>query len=152
MFFRTKLTIFFVGDCGICTVSISNKRFRIMLWTPHECNYHFLTICDLIFQCLLHGLYNTTQKTQKEQTYRHITKISWYLHIKILKKTITISTINHHILQKKKLWQTEIHKHNNNFRNSKSDKEHEQSVIILLNTFNENYNIHHNFHTFFTWF
>ena len=35
------------------------------------------------------------------------------------------STINRHILQKMKIVQTEIHKHNSNFPNSKSDKEHE---------------------------
>ena len=45
---------------------------------------------------------------------------------KMPKKTITISSINHHILHKKKILQTQIHKHTSNLQNSKSDKEHEQ--------------------------
>ena len=40
------------------------------------------------------------------------------------KNTITNSTINSHILQKKKILQIEIHKHTRNFPNSKSDKDH----------------------------
>ena len=60
----------------------------------------------------------------KEQTCRH--NKSAMIRTKMPKKTITISTINRHILHKKKTIQTEIHKHTRNFQNSKSDKEHEQ--------------------------
>ena len=128
VFFRTKLTIYFISDCGICMVSISNKRFRIMFWTPHENNSSFLNnICDFIFSAPFTWLaqhnkqeINHTQKTQKEQTWRYT---------RMLKKTITISTINRHILQKKKILQTDIHKYISNFQNSKSDKEYEQWVI-----------------------
>ena len=59
----------------------------------------------------------------------------------MLKRTITISTINSQILQNKKIIRTEVHKHSINFRISKSDKEHEQWVIILWNMFGENYEI-----------
>ena len=86
----------------------------------------------------------------KEQTCTHNKGV--IIRTRMPKKTITISTINRHILQKKKILQTETHRHTSNFQNSKSDKEHEQWMIILWNTFSENCDIHLDFYAFFTWF
>ena len=74
------------------------------------------------------------------------------IHTRILmsKRIITISIINRRVLQKKKILQTEFHKHNRNFRDSKTDKQHDQLVIVLWNTFSENCDIHRDFHAFFT--
>ena len=74
-----------------------------------------------------------TKNTKRTNIQTHNKGIT--IHIKRLQKNITISTINSHILQKKKILQTENYKHNSNCRSDKSDKEHEQWVIILWNIF-----------------
>ena len=123
--FQNKLTIFFVDDCGICTMWICNKRFRIMFWTPHDYNLSFLfNMCEFTFSVPFTwcAQTSTTQQTRNKSCTKNTkrTNIQTHnkgitIHIKRLQKNITISTINSHILQKKKILQTEIHKHTSNF-------------------------------------
>ena len=69
----------------------------------------------------------TRNKSYNKNTKEHAdTKQKFMIHTRMLTKIITISTINRHLLQKKKIVQAQIHKHNSNFRDSKNDKEHEQ--------------------------
>ena len=64
----------------------------------------------------------TTQKA-RNKSYMHTQNKVIMIHTSMPKKS---STITCNILQKKKIIQTQIHKHDSNFQNSKSDKENEQ--------------------------
>ena len=44
---------FFVGECGICTVSISKERFWIIFWTLHKENLSFLNNIIILFLILI---------------------------------------------------------------------------------------------------
>ena len=101
----------------------------------------------------------TTQQT-RNKSYTKNTKTTnmkihnkgIMIHTRMFKKTITISTINRQILQKKKILQTDNHQYTSNFWNSKSDKRYEQWVIILWKTFSENCDIYRDFYVFIWWF
>ena len=108
MVFKAKLTIFFVDDCAICTVAISKKCFQIMFWTPHEYNSSFLfSICDFTFSVPFtwFAQTSTTQQTRNKSYTKNTKRTNMQTHNKsimihtMFKKTITISTINSHILQ-----------------------------------------------------
>ena len=117
-------------------------RSRFLTSVFESCFQHHTNIihrfCSIFvishFQCLLHGLHKHQQHNKQETNVAKNTKRTnmqthnkgVMIHTRMPKKTITISTINSHMLQKKKIIQTEIHKRNSNFRNSKSDKKHEQ--------------------------
>ena len=98
----------------------------------YECNFIFLVPFTWFAQTL------TTQKA-RNKSYTQTQNKGIMIHTSMPKKS---STITCNILQKKKIIQTQIHKH---------DKENEQWVITLWNTLVK-IDIHRDFHAFFTWF
>ena len=87
--------------------------------------------CDFIFSVAFAWLAqtSTTQQARNKSHTKNTKRTNIetqnkgiMIHTRMPKKT---STIKRHILQKKKIIQAEIHKHNSNFWHSKIDEEHE---------------------------
>ena len=98
-------------------------------------SYHFWQYVWLHIFSAFYMVCTTLPKTHKKNTHTDTQQRYHDIHK---------NAQEHHHDQK--IWQTKIHKHNNNFRTSKSDKEHVHWVIILWNIFSENCDIHGDFH------